>query len=120
MEFPQDVWKEIMKFFPTHYRKTYHCQALMELELFEMRMKLKNNADTFYFYLITSSWVYWSVPDIQHMLVAPEINMNRNVAHIKIKDEFIKIWDDYAKKYPDYHMFITYIRCNHTCLVNEL
>ena len=53
--------------------------------------------DSFYISIVFSCWIYWSVPDIQHLLIPPDIHLRHNVAIGPVKDDFIEIWDSYAR-----------------------
>jgi len=107
MEFPQDVWGGIMSFIPHVYRKTLHYDAIMSVDTFRARRYIHKNPfvqdtdETFYMHLIISSWWYWAFPDIQNLMIIPEVYLTRNVAKGHTKKDFIEIFDAFARSRPN-------------------
>lgn len=101
MEFPQDIWREIMNYFPTVYHEPPHYNAIMGIDMFRKRKRINEDPYTtlddksFYISIVISSWWYWAFPDIQRLMVAPEVPLTRGVASGYIRQEFIEIYDKY-------------------------
>lgn len=111
MDFPEDIWSEILGYFHSPYKCPSHYKAIDELLGLHPNTGWQNVSkiyDSYYLYTISVSWTYWSVPDIQHLIVPPDLNMRRNVATGTVKDDFIQIWNTYASKYP-YHRTLPHI-----------
>ena len=96
MEFPIDIWREIMGFIPMPYREPSHYRAMMGVDAFRNRRR-RSNQDSFYMHLVATSWWYWSYPDVQHLMMAPEVVIRRGVATRQTKQEFVDIYDEYAR-----------------------
>ncbi len=79
-----DMFKKIRSF---HKKSSKKKLALMHF-------------DSFYISIVSSCWIYWSVPDIQHLLLPPDINFSHYVTLGPVKDDFIEIWDSYARIQP--------------------
>lgn len=103
MEFPEDIWREIVGFLPHVYRKPTHYDAIMAVDAFRNRRHINKNpfarnpVESFYAHIIVSSWWYWTFPDIQNLMIAPDVLFSRNVAKGRTKTEFIEIFDAYAQ-----------------------
>ena len=110
MEFPDEIWNHIFSYFHCSYKKPLHYISIMHVDMFKKIRSFHNNSstntlalmpfDSFYIYIVASCWIYWSVPDIQHLLLPPDINLSHNVALGPVKDDFIEIWDSYARIQP--------------------
>lgn len=91
-----------MGFFAPIYHEPPHHKAIMGVDVFRSRKQLnqnpyaQNEIDSFYMNLVVSSWWYWAFPDIQNLMVAPEVPLRRGVATGDIKEAFIEIYDEYA------------------------
>ena len=99
MEFPTDVWDVIMSFYHSIYREPSHYKAIMGFDIFRNRIQNEStngNTESFYMHLVVSSWWYWAFPDIQDLMVAPEVVFRRGVAIGTTKEDFINLYDNYA------------------------
>lgn len=110
MEFPEEIWDNILSYFHSSYKKPLHYQSFMQVDMFTRIRSLHKRThteknillppDTFYIAIVSSCWIYWSIPDIQHLLIPPDINLRHNVVCESVKDDFIEIWDMYARVQP--------------------
>jgi hypothetical protein len=107
MEFPTEIWREIMGYFHSHWRCASHYIAAAEL--FNKNPKtgwrrVCEIYDSYYLFIISSSWIYWSVPRIQHLLIPPDVLIRRGCAKGRAYDDFMVIWSAYALRYPSHHI----------------
>jgi hypothetical protein len=108
MEFSSDIWKEIVGYFHSSYKRPSHYDAIMDTEHFRNRRRVnrrwnlalpieKNGLiDSYYIYIVFNAWIYWSASDIQHLLLPPDVNLCRKVARGSVKTDFDEIWRIYA------------------------
>ena len=105
MEFPKDIWSEILRFLSPLYITPTHFKAIMGTDVFRYHRyinksaRIQSNIDSFYMHIVSSSWWYWKFPDIQPLLVTPEVVICRGVATGHIREDFIKIYNEYAKQH---------------------
>lgn len=113
MEFPTDVWREIMSFIPSAYREPLHYNAIMEVNTFyflrrhlcdvarERSVIRRRNVMTYYMHLVQLQRVNSTVPR------KPLIK--RGVATGLVRDDFVEIFRKYqALAYNNRTSQITY------------
>jgi len=104
MEFPQDIWDEIMSNFPSVYREPSHYVAITEVNAFNfirecrrIRQRLPQISriqnsplfDSYYMALVQSTEGNRTTPKVIH----------RGVAHLSIRHEFEEIFRMYREKH---------------------
>jgi hypothetical protein len=112
MEFPTDIWREITDYFAPIYRQPPHHKAMMGVDVFRNRNQMnqyqdpraKREMESFYMNIVVSSWWYWAFPDIQNLMMAPEVVIRRGGAVGNTRDEFIDIYDEYSKSHALNHI----------------
>ena len=106
MEFPHELWTDIMSYFHSAYKHPSHYDAIMATEHFHTNCQLIQRyndsyrygyycLDSYYARIIISNWHYWSVPDIQHLLIRPQVSFRRGIATGVVLNEFKDIWNAY-------------------------
>lgn len=113
MQFPDDIWGQIMSYFHSSWRKTYHIDAISVLLSHRpntgwKRVK-KNMYDSYYLYLQSDLYLWQRSPEIQFLKIKSPFYIRRLVKRGRIERDFIEIWENYSKLFPGHHL-IRFVR----------
>jgi hypothetical protein len=112
MEFPTEIWREIMGYFHSHWRCTSHYIAATELFNKNPQIgwqRVREVDDSFYLFVIVRSWIYSRSPSIHHIINRPDVVICRGCAKGNVFNDFVAIWSAYAKK-ESRRWFIAHLR----------
>ena len=115
-ELPPELWKMVMTYFHSAYKKPYHYEAIMNCHYFMRRRNitlywglspLSNMSkysvfDSFYIWIVLNNWVYWDLDDLD--VRKPTVTMMRKVAKGQVKKDFEEIWEMYASHSSENNM----------------
>lgn len=114
MQFPHDIWGQIMSYFHSSWRKTYHIDAISELLSHRpnsgwKRVLAGNMYDSYYLYLQSDLYLWQKSPEIQFLKIKSPFYIRKVENTGRIKREITDIWDEYSKLFPN-HPIIRFIR----------
>lgn len=107
MELPNDVWYEIFSFLPMVYRQPLHYTAMMATKTFRVCRELnqypyeRRNVESFYMRIVRSTYWYWVFPEIQRLLMRPDVLLRRDVSEGWVRNDFSRVYDEYASLSPE-------------------
>ena len=105
---PEELWKQVMTFFHSSYKKPLHYEAIIDCKYFMQRRNItkcfghsplgnvyKDSVyDSFYIWIVSANWIYRDLDDLDAR--KPTITMLRKVANGNVKTDFEEIWQTYA------------------------
>lgn len=107
-ELPEELWKKVMTYFHSSYKKPLHYEAVSKCEYFMRRRNINKywglspisnltkygTFDSFYIWIVLNNWTYWEMSDLD--IYKPDFTMIRRVAKGQVKKDFEEIWQTYA------------------------
>lgn len=112
MEFPQEIWCEIMSYFHSTWRRTYHINAITTLISNRPKTgwkRVRDLYDSFYLFLQCDVYLCQRSKKIQFLLIKSPFYIRRAVNKGRIKQDFMDIWENYSKLFPSHHL-IRFVR----------
>ena len=112
MLFPHDIWFQIMSYFHSSLRKTYHIDVITKLISNRPKTgwkRVRNLYDSFYLYLQCDVYLWQRSKKIQFLLIRSPFYIRRAVNKGRIKQDFMDIWENYSKLFPSHHL-IRFVR----------
>tara|TARA_Y100000992_G_C21168319_1_gene444577 strand:+ start:498 stop:839 length:342 start_codon:yes stop_codon:yes gene_type:complete len=112
MQFPDDIWNEVISYFHSTWRKTIHFEAMATLLSFRPKtgwQRVRNMYDSYYLFLQSDVYLYKNNPEIIYLKIKGPFYFHRVVNTSKIEQDFIEIWDAYSKLFPCHHL-IRFVR----------
>ncbi len=109
MELPQEIWCEVMSYFHSTWRRTYHIDAITELLSNRPKTgwkRVRNLYDSFYLYLLCDLYLYQRSPEIKFLKIKAPFYLRRVDKTGRIKGDINEIWDGYSKLYPSHHLIV--------------
>ncbi len=113
-EFPQDVWRNIMSYFHSAYKKTTHYVAIMNFPHFARRRKINRAWQggpfvqecsvfvSYYITIVADCWVYCNNPDLD--IIIPPLKLNSRVATGDVLKDFREIFLAYSTNNYETHI----------------
>jgi len=115
-ELPSELWKIVMTYFHSAYKKPSHYEALTNCHYFMRRRNITlywglsplanmtkySVYDSFYIWIVLNNWVYWDLDDLD--IRKPTVTMVRKVAKGQVKKDFEEIWKMYASHSSENNM----------------
>ena len=112
MEFPSDIWTQIMSYFHSSWRRTYHIDAMTALLSNRPNAgwkRVQNIYDSFYLYLQCDLYLWQRSPEIQFLKIKSPFYFRKVANTGQIRQDISDIWKGYSKLFPDHHL-IPFIR----------